>query len=62
MRVELDVFETKILSSFTYQEGMVYISENCVLRDNVIDLLQLNNVCLLQDLHSKVLSRFLVPA
>ena len=41
---------------------MVNFGKNCVLRDDMIDLLQLYDVCLLQDLHCKVLSRLLVPA
>ena len=46
----------------TYQEWMIDIGENGIFRDNVIDLLQLDDIRLLQDLHCEVLPRFLVPA
>jgi hypothetical protein len=41
---------------------MVDVSEDSVFGDNVIDLLELDDVCLLENLHSKVLASLLVSA
>ena len=46
----------------TYQERMVDISKNGVLGNNVINLSELNDVCLLQPLHGVVLARLLIFA
>jgi hypothetical protein len=45
----------------TYEEWMINICKNGILRDNVIDLLEFDDVCLLEDLHCKVLTSSLVP-
>lgn len=44
----------------TYQERMVDVGQDGVLRYNVVHLPQLNDVCLLQALHCKVLAVLLV--
>lgn len=58
--LQADLFEsfvtTLIKDKYSYQEGMINVSKDSVLRNHVIHLLQLNNVRLLQDLHRKIFS------
>ena len=44
----------------TYEGGVVNVGQDGVLRDNVIDLSQFNDVSLLQTLHGKVVACLLV--
>jgi hypothetical protein len=43
-----------------YKEGVIDVCEDSVFRYHVINLLELDDVCLLKDLHSEVLIRLLV--
>lgn len=44
----------------TYKEGVIDVCENCVLRDDVIDLAQLDDFGFLKSLHREVLARLAV--
>jgi len=48
------------LGLVTYQEGVVDVGENGVLRDNVVNLPELDDIGLLQTFHGEVLSSLLV--
>ncbi len=43
-----------------YEEGVIDISENCVFRYHVINLLELDDICLLKNLHSEELIGLLI--
>ena len=44
----------------TYQKWVVDVRKNSVLGDNMINLSKLDDISLLQSLHSEVLARFFV--
>ena len=46
---------------FAYKKGMIDVGKDRIFRDNMIDLLQLYDICLFQNFHCEVLSRLFIP-
>ena len=44
----------------TYEEGVIDVGQNCIFGDNVIHLLELDDICLLEDLHCEVLASLFI--